>query len=74
MDVHTGRIVDGVIVIDGATELPEGAAVQVLVGDPQLSVHVSEGESDEIRAGLLQAESGELLDARRFLHELRKLG
>ncbi len=74
MDVRRGRIVDGVIVVDGAEELPEGAAVQVVVGDPELAVHVSEAESDEIRAGLIQAESGELLDAWRFLSELRKLG
>ncbi len=72
MELRTGKVVEGVIVLDDDDELKEGAAVTVLVSSPQAPVNVSDEELAVIDAGLAQSRSAERIDARTFLRELRR--
>jgi hypothetical protein len=63
MGLHTGKIVDGAIRLGNLG-----------IGDPNAPVHVTDEELELIRAGQSAARRGELLDARAFLRELRRLG
>jgi hypothetical protein len=71
MELHTGRIIQGVIVLDQDDALEEGAAVVVWIGHADRPVRVSDEELDLVRQGKAEAARGELLDARAFLQETR---
>ena len=72
MELRTGRVVRGTIVLDGDDVLEEGTAVTVWIGDPQQPVHATEEELELVRRGIAEAERGELVDARAFLRELQR--
>jgi hypothetical protein len=72
MELRTGRVVKGAIVLDEDDELEEGAAVAVWIGDPQQSVRATDEELELVRKGVAEAERGELVNARAFLRELQR--
>ena len=72
MELRTGRVIKGAIVLDEDDELEEGAAVAVWIGDPQQPVHATEEELQLVRKGVAEAERGELVNARAFLRELQR--
>lgn len=72
MELRTGRVVEGAIVLDEDDELEEGAAVAVWIGDPKRSVRATDEELELVRKGVAEAERGELVNARAFLRELQR--
>jgi hypothetical protein len=69
------RVKDGRLVIDEPTDLPEGAAVDLLVLDAEDSL--SDEERDALRAsidrGLDQSDKGEVSDAAEVPRRLRSV-
>jgi hypothetical protein len=72
MELHTGRIIQGAIILDQDDALEEGAAVVVCIGHVDRPVRVSDEELDLVREGKAQAARGELIDAHAFLRELQR--
>ncbi|HLT37237.1 MAG TPA: hypothetical protein VK034_13180 [Enhygromyxa sp.] len=72
MELRTGRVIKGAIVLDEDDDLEEGAAVAVWIGDPQRPVRATDEELELVRRGIAEAERGELVDARAFLRELQR--
>ena len=72
MELRTGKVVQGTIVLDDDDELEEGASVAVWIGEPNTPVRVTDEELELIREGQAAAARGELIDARSFLRELRR--
>ena len=71
MELRTGKIVDGAVVLDDTSELEEGARVSVWVGEPDQPIRVGEEELKLIREGQRAASRGQQIEARAFLAELR---
>lgn len=71
MELRTGRVIKGAIVLDEDDELEEGAAVAVWIEDPR-PVRATDAELELVREGIAEAERGELVDARAFLSELQR--
>lgn len=71
MELRTGKVVNGRIVLDDEGALEEGARVQVVVGDPADIVRISDEELAVVRHGQAVAGRGELIDAHEFLAALR---
>lgn len=72
MELRTGKIIRGTIVLDEDDDLEEGASVAVWIGHMDRPVRVSDDEFEQVRQGKAAAARGELLDARAFLRELRR--
>jgi hypothetical protein len=72
MQTRRGRIENGAVVLADPNGVPEGAEVTVLIGRPEAPVDVSDEELREIDAGLAEAQSGQRIDARALLRELRR--
>lgn len=72
MELRTGRVIKGAIILDEDDDLEEGAAVAVWIGDPNKPVRTTDEELEMVRKGQAQAARGELIDARAFLRELRR--
>lgn len=69
--LHTGKIIQGAIVLDDAEELEEGASVTVWVEHSNEPVRLSEAELRLVHRGRSEAARGEGVDARRALERLR---
>ena len=69
--LHTGKIVQGAIVLDDADSLEEGASVTVWVERSQEPVALTEPELELVRKGQAEAARGQGVDARRALEALR---
>lgn len=74
MEVRTGTVINGAIVLEDKGELEEGASVTVWIGESHDPVRATDEELQLIRAGKAAASRGELIDARAFLRELRREG
>ncbi|NJK31324.1 MAG: hypothetical protein HC927_02290 [Deltaproteobacteria bacterium] len=72
MELRTGRVTKGSIVLEDDGELEEGATVAVWIGRTDRPIHVSDEELDLVRQGKADAARGVLLDMRAFLRELRR--
>ena len=72
MELRTGRVIKGAIVLDEDDDLEEGAAVAVWIGDPRQPVRATDEELELVRKGVAEAERGELVNARAFLRELQR--
>jgi hypothetical protein len=70
MTVFSGRVVNGVIVIDDGP-LPEGAEVTVLVENDGETFDVTPEEEAMLLASIAQADRGEFVSAEEVLTELR---
>jgi hypothetical protein len=72
MELRTGKVIHGAIVLDDDDELEEGASVAAWIGNPNAPVRVTDEELELVREGQAAAARGELIDARSFLRELRR--
>ncbi len=73
MQVASGTVVDGKIVVDGLS-LPEGTAVTVLARGDEAVVKLSAEEEAELLAALDEADREEGIPAHEFLARLRRFG
>jgi hypothetical protein len=71
MELRTGRVIKGAIVLDEDEVLEEGTAVAVWITDPR-PVRATDEELELVRKGIAEADRGELVDARAFLRELQR--
>jgi hypothetical protein len=69
MQIASGRVVDGRVVIDG--ELPEGAEVTLLALDGEETFEVDAELEAVLLESIAQGERGETLSAEALLEELR---
>ena len=71
-----GMVVNGMIVLDGAAQLPEGARVRVELADPDdlgpPEAYDRDKELAILREALEDVKAGRGTDARHFLKELAK--
>lgn len=73
MQVTTGTVVGGKIVVEGAA-LTEGAVVAVLSALPDDAFALTVQEEDELRAAMAEIERGEFVSAQELLESLSKHG
>ncbi len=69
--LHAGRVIQGAIVLDDATDLEDGASVTVWVERSHEVVPVTDEELELVRRGQAEAARGECIDARAALRRLR---
>jgi hypothetical protein len=73
MQVTTGTVIGGKVVVDGAP-LVEGSVVAVLSRGPEESFTLSQEDEDELLAAMVEIEHGEYVSADELLESLRKHG
>ena len=73
MQVVTGTVIDGKIVVEGLS-LPEGTAVTVLARGDEAVVKLSPQEEADLLAALDEADREEGISAEEFFARLRRLG
>ena len=71
MKVMTARVVDGKIDV-GDAELEEGAAVALLISEAS-DCRLTQEEQDELALALAEIRSGDYIDGRELLQELKGL-
>lgn len=72
--LHAGRVRQGAIVLEDATDLEEGASVTVWVERSQEVVSVTDEELELVRRGQAEAARGECVDMRQALQRHRSAG
>ena len=73
MKVATGTVVDGKVVVEGAT-LAEGSTVTVLLRDDQEAFDLTPEEEIELLASIAEIERGEFISGDQLLERLRRFG
>ncbi len=73
MQVATGKVVDGKIVVEGVS-LPEGTRVIVFATDTETMVRLSPTEAAELEAALDEADREKGITAEELLERLHKYG
>lgn len=73
MQVATGKVVAGKVVVDGLT-LKEGEIVTVLKQEPEEDVVLSPEEEAELLAAIAEADRGETISAEELFARLRRIG
>ena len=71
MQITTGKVVNGRIIVDDDEPLPEGADVVITIteqDDPELTA----AQLAELDASIAEAERGELIPAEEVLRRLRE--
>ncbi len=71
MQITTGTVVDGKVVVEGAN-LVEGSVVAVLSEDAEGSFTLSTEDEDELLAAVAEIERGGFVSAEDLLETLRK--
>ena len=71
MQVITGTVVEGKVVVDGVS-LVEGSTVTVLARSPDEAFALSTEDEDELLAAMAEIERGQFLSADELLESLRK--
>ena len=71
MDVTTGIVVGGKIVVEGES-LPEGRTVGVFVANDNEPHRLSPEEADKLNEAIDEVSAGSFIDGDRHLAELRK--
>ncbi len=69
MQVATGTVVNGKVVVEGST-LPEGAVVAVLSRGAEESFKLSSMQEDELLAAIAEIERGEFVGLEELLASL----
>ena len=72
MQLATGTVVDGKIVVEG-DPLPEGAVVTILARDADETFEVPPELEAELLESIAQAERGETISAEQVLERLRRI-
>ena len=73
MQVATGKVIDGRIVLEG-TSLPEGAVVTVFAANVETTIRLSPTESAELESALNDADFEEGITAEELFERLQKHG
>lgn len=73
MQVATGTVVNGKIVVEGIS-LPEGAVVAVVARGADESFVLGEAQEDELLAAMAEIERGEFVTLDELLQSLPKHG
>ncbi len=73
MQVATGTVVDGKVVVEGLT-LPEGTVVTVLTRDDEQTVRLSPADEAELLTALDEADLEEGVSAQELFARLRRFG
>ncbi len=71
MKVTTGKVVNGKVVVEGAT-LPEGAVVAVLSRGAEEGFMLSTSQEDELLAAMAEIERGDFVGLEELLASLPK--
>ena len=72
MQLATGTVVDGKIVLEGAT-LPEGTVVTVLARDSDETFELPPELEAELAASIAEADRGETISAAELFDRLRRI-
>ncbi|MDB5942587.1 MAG: hypothetical protein JWQ13_2153 [Ramlibacter sp.] len=72
MQLATGTVIDGKIVLEGAT-LPEGTVVTVLVRDTDETFELPPELEAELAASIAEADRGEIVSAAVLFERLRRI-
>ena len=72
MQLATGTVIDGKIVLEGAT-LPEGTVVTVLARDSDETFDLPPELEAELAASIAEADRGEIISAAELLERLRRI-
>ena len=73
MNVTTGIVVDGKVVVEGES-LAEGSTVTVVLRDNEEAFELTPGEEDELLDSIAQIERGEFVSGEQLLERLRRFG
>ena len=73
MQLATGTIVDGKVVVEGLT-LPEGTVVTVLTRDDEAAVRLSPADEAELLEALDEADLEEGVSAQELFARLQRFG
>lgn len=73
MQVATGKVVAGKVVVDGLT-LNEGEVVTVLTQETEEAVVLSPEEEVELLEAIAEADRGETISAEELFARLRRVG
>jgi hypothetical protein len=73
MKVATGTVVDGKVVVEGAT-LAEGETVTVLLRENSETFELTPGDEDSILESIASIERGEFISGEQLLERLRRFG
>ena len=73
MQVATGKVIDGKVVVDGIV-LPEGTVVTIFAKDAEAIVHLSPSLQCELEEALDEADREEGVSAKTLLDRLSKYG
>ena len=71
MSVVNGRVVDGQVVVEDFV-LPEGAIVEVHIGDDESDLELSEEEEAELEGALNDIRNGNYVTAEELFRRLRE--
>jgi hypothetical protein len=72
MQLATGTVVDGKIVLEGTT-LPEGTVVTVLARDSSETFELPKDLEAELAASIAEADRGEVVSAAELFERLRRI-
>jgi hypothetical protein len=72
MQLATGTVVDGKIVLEGTT-LPEGTVVTVLARDNSETFELPQELESELAASIAEADRGEVVSAAELFERLRRI-
>ena len=73
MQVATGKVIGGKVVVDGLT-LSEGELVTVLTKEAEVAVQLSADEEEELLEAIAEADRGETISAEELFSRLRRAG
>jgi len=73
MQIATGRVVAGKVVVDGLT-LSDGRIVTVLTHEAEGAVYLSPEEEAELLDAIAEADRGETISAEELLARLGRVG
>ncbi len=74
MQIATGTVIDGKVVIEEGEPLVEGATVAVLARGPDDSFRLSDEDDEALVAAMAEIERGEFISADQLLESLRRFG
>jgi hypothetical protein len=74
MQVASGIVIDGKVVVEGGLSLPEGTTVTVLARGDELVVKLSPEEEAELAAALDEADREDGISAEELFERLRRFG
>ena len=72
VQIQTGRVVDGKVVVDTEVPLEEGAVVTVVSGDPEETFEIPDELRSHLRASIEELDRGPGVPAEEVLAELAR--